>query len=101
MLLLHNIYLLMTHKAYEIIVSGVVQGVGFRYFTRQAAQRIGIFGTVINLSSGQVKITAEGTEKQLMDFIDWCHAGPDTATVESLDYKEGRVEGYDAFKIIR
>ena len=57
-------------KGYEIIFSGLVQGVGFRFSTRNLAIRHKIKGWVMNLSDGRVKLLAEGQREDLDNFID-------------------------------
>lgn len=87
--------------AYTVVVSGVVQGVGFRYFTRQQAQLLGLRGNVQNQADGTVLIHVDGTEIEVHKFLDWCHHGPDTATVEKLEYRASPPSGLGPFHIIR
>jgi len=56
-------------KSYEIVFSGTVQGVGFRFFTRDSAARHKIKGWVMNLPDGKVKLLAQGQEGDLNNFI--------------------------------
>ena len=56
-------------KGYEIIFSGTVQGVGFRFFTRNLAIRHKIKGWVMNLSDGRVKLLAQGEKEDLDCFL--------------------------------
>jgi acylphosphatase len=69
---------------YKIHVRGQVQGVGFRWNTLREARNRGIKGIVKNLSDGSVYIEAEGSIKQLNDFVEWCKKGPGFALVESV-----------------
>jgi acylphosphatase len=70
----------------KIIVSGKVQGVGFRYATQKHAQKIGdINGTVRNLADGTVEIVAEGEEKKVDDLIAWCYRGSTMSDVEKVE----------------
>lgn len=59
----------MVDKTVEIHVDGLVQGVGFRYYTTKAACRLDITGWVANQSDGSVKIIASGKDPQLNQFI--------------------------------
>jgi len=83
---------------YKIHVNGYVQGVGFRWSTVRAAQRHGITGFVKNMSDGSVYIEAEGSRKDLKDFVDWCKKGPghiESMTVDPyppVNYKDFHVE---------
>ncbi|MDD5492398.1 MAG: acylphosphatase [bacterium] len=56
-------------KSVHIIVKGMVQGVGFRYFTRRLADSLGLSGYVKNLPDGNVEIEAEGDKQSLLDLI--------------------------------
>ena len=65
-------------------ISGRVQGVGFRYATRQQAGRLGLRGWVRNLSDGRVEILAEGEETAIGALVDACREGPPLARVENV-----------------
>jgi len=89
-------------KSIHIIVTGVVQGVGFRYYTKQKADNIGVKGTVMNLRDGSVEIFAEAEKKKLDQFLIWCHSGPTSSTVQSLNYEFVLKKlGSDPFSILR
>jgi acylphosphatase len=69
---------------YRIYVSGRVQGVGYRWSAVREARRKGITGYVKNLPDGRVYIEAEGTRRQLEEFVDWCMKGPGIGFVQSV-----------------
>jgi acylphosphatase len=58
------------------IVHGRVQGVGFRWFARDAAQGLGLRGTVRNLADGTVEVQAVGERDRLEQLIDRLQRGP-------------------------
>ena len=66
------------------LVSGRVQGVGFRWSARQAATEIGLEGTVRNLPSGQVEVVARGPEQDVDRLEAWLHRGPPGAAVTGV-----------------
>jgi acylphosphatase len=66
------------------LISGMVQGVGFRHFTRRAGQRIGVIGWVRNLDDGRVEAEAEGTAAQLEEFARALRQGPSGAYVTDV-----------------
>lgn len=72
----------------HIVVSGRVQGVGFRYATVDAACRIGVRGWVRNTRDGNVEIVAEGSRDSVGELLDWCHKGPALARVTAVDWSE-------------
>ena len=88
-------------KHYNITVAGRVQGVFFRASTKTSADHLNIKGHVKNLPDGTVYIEAEGEEKDLEQFIQWCSQGPKTARVDRCDVREGEVRGFASFVIER
>lgn len=66
-------------------VIGRVQGVGFRFTTKQAADQLGINGIVRNESDGSVYVEAVGTEEKINPFIETLAKGPSpSATVDRI-----------------
>ena len=68
----------------HIVVDGRVQGVGFRWFTRNAASAYGIRGWVRNRSGGSVEIEAEADRAAVEAFLEKVRQGPTFARVESV-----------------
>ncbi|MCL7410733.1 MAG: acylphosphatase [Methanosarcinaceae archaeon] len=71
----------------EIYVSGRVQGVYFRQFTKETALNVGLVGYVQNLPDGRVKAIAKGSHENIERFVKQLRTGPRMANVESLDAK--------------
>lgn len=71
----------------RIIICGLVQGVGFRYFTLRIARKLGIVGYVQNLNNGSVEIMAEGEKHNLLKLIEEVRIGPPGASVDNLKIK--------------
>lgn len=69
----------------EILISGRVQGVGFRRFARNAAERFGVECNPINLRDGRVFVLAEGRREALELLINELRKGPTFAHVEDVD----------------
>ena len=65
-------------------VTGRVQGVGFRWWTRARATRLGLSGTVRNLPDGAVVVHARGAEDALADFAACLAGGPPGARVDEV-----------------
>ena len=79
-------------KRAEIIVDGVVQGVGFRYFVIRKAQKLKLKGFVKNLFSGEVLTVVEGEKYLIDDLLNEIKIGPSNASVTKcniqwLEYK--------------
>jgi acylphosphatase len=70
------------------IISGRVQGVGFRWFVEHEARRIGVVGTVRNLDDGRVEATAAGTDEQLSALKAKLQQGPRAARVDMVEERE-------------
>ena len=86
--------------ARDVLVSGIVQGVGFRPFVYRIAQRHGIAGTVCNTSEG-VRIVAEGAPGQVEAFLDsFRRELPPLARVTSLAVTERPPRGLRGFRIL-
>jgi acylphosphatase len=84
----------MVVKTARVVLNGKVQGVFFRDFAKQNANRLGIVGYAKNLKNGQLEIVAQGEEKQLEEFIKHCRKGPMFAKIEGIDITyEGVAEG--------
>jgi acylphosphatase len=86
-------------RSYKIVVTGTVQGVGFRMHTRRQAQSLRITGWVKNQPDGSVLISAEGEEHDLELFLQWCHKGPDNARVQEVEVLDQPVKGYGHFDV--
>ncbi|MBI3406529.1 MAG: acylphosphatase [Acidobacteria bacterium] len=68
----------------RFLISGSVQGVGYRYFAQRAAQRLGVVGYVRNLIDGRVEAIAAGTAPQLAALRAELEHGPRFATVSDV-----------------
>ncbi len=86
-------------KAAIIQIYGRVQGVGFRYYTHQKANELGINGFVENRADGSVYIEAEAEEDRLDAFILWCHHGPQWAKVRELKIAPMPALGIKGFRV--
>jgi acylphosphatase len=75
----------MARARLKLIVSGRVQGVGFRWAAVAEAQRLRLSGWVRNLAGGDVEIVAEGDKDGLDKLTAWAYQGPRFASVSSVD----------------
>jgi acylphosphatase len=88
-------------KRTRVIVSGHVQGVGFRWICAQEAAARGIRGYVRNLPDGRVEAAFEGDDEAVDGMVEWARGGPQWASVESLDAADEPPEGDAEFRIRR
>jgi acylphosphatase len=85
--------------AFSALVSGRVQGVGFRYSCYHEACRLGISGWVRNTRDGDVEVWAEGNRGKLERFLEWLRRGPPGARVDSVQTGAAAPAGYKGFAI--
>ena len=71
----------------HIVVSGMVQGVGFRYFVQHHARLLNLAGWVRNLPNGDVEIEVEGDRISVESLIAYVRRGPRSAVVSNVDIK--------------
>jgi acylphosphatase len=69
----------------HIQLYGQVQGVGFRYHTRNEASKLGLVGYVENRADGSVKNVAEGEEDLINQLLAWARTGPKAAQVDRVE----------------
>lgn len=82
------------------LVSGRVQGVGFRYHVLGSAQRFGVFGDVRNLRDGRVEVRAQGPSAGVDGLLHSVRKGPPGARVDSIETLEpGSDHVFDTFTI--
>ncbi len=84
---------------YRYLVSGRVQGVGYRYFALREAQALGVAGYARNLADGRVEVVAEASEESLAQFEARLRQGPSFASVQSLDRSPFAERGSRGFSI--
>lgn len=89
-------------RAFRLWVSGRVQGVGFRWFARNAAWELGLTGRVRNLPDGRVEVEVAGAPEPLDAFRERLRQGPPGSRVAGLDEQEIEdVPAWDGFAIDR
>jgi len=81
----------------HVLIRGRVQGVGFRYSTQIAAQRLGLDGWVRNVGDETVEAVFEGARADVEAAVAWCHRGPAMARVERVEVAWGSAEGESGF----
>jgi acylphosphatase len=74
-------------------VFGVVQGVGFRFWTMGKAEELGLTGEVRNVDDGSVALIAEGPESQVRELLDWLNSDRTPGRVERVEDDISAAEG--------
>jgi len=89
-------------KSIKMIVNGTVQGVFFRQFVKENADKMNVFGFVRNLISGDVEIVAEGDGTALESFVRVIQKGPQHAMIKNVQVEEKKWTGeYKDFRVLR
>jgi acylphosphatase len=86
-------------KSRRFLISGSVQGVGFRSFTQRVARDLGVTGWARNLDDGRVEVHANGTLSQLDDLESRLRQGPAWADVRGFEVLEDAVTDTSGFYI--
>ncbi|MCD6145176.1 MAG: acylphosphatase [Methanosarcinales archaeon] len=84
-------------KTIHIIVTGRVQGVGFRYFTVRCANNLGLCGWVRNLPDGGVEAVIQGQDDSIEQMIELLQEGPGASIVTDLKIEEIEQEEFSGF----
>lgn len=81
------------------VVTGTVQGVGFRYATYREAQRLGLAGFVRNQADGSVEVEAEGEADVVGQLMAWLEDGPAHARVSGVHVSSREPRGDTDFEV--
>ena len=87
-------------KTYNVLISGRVQGVGFRYYAVSIAEKYDVKGFVRNIRDGRVEIVCQGEEEELQSFISEVKKGPAFSVITGEITEEiPEIEKYNTFEI--
>jgi acylphosphatase len=87
--------------AAHLIVTGRVQGVGFRWHARERARELGLAGWIRNLADGRVEAWIEGEPVSVGQMRAWLEHGPPGARVERVEARSVLAEGLTGFDVQR
>ncbi|HEY2751380.1 acylphosphatase [Phenylobacterium sp.] len=87
----------MARNATRLLIEGRVQGVGYRWWTVEAALRLGLDGWVRNRADGSVEILAIGEPDDIARLAQACRAGPSGAVVRSVKDEAAQDDGSNGF----
>jgi acylphosphatase len=80
-------------KRVRVLISGKVQGVYFRAYTKEEANKLGIKGWVRNLPDGRVEAVFEGEDEAVEKMIKWCYQGSPLSKVSKVEVIEEPYKG--------
>jgi acylphosphatase len=87
-------------KSVRIYIGGIVQGVFFRNFIKENAERLNLKGFVRNLEDGRVEVFVEGGTDDVGKMIEICNKGPKHSSITKVEVKPERFQGFRNFKIL-
>jgi len=88
-------------RTVKIFISGSVQGVFFRKFIEEKAQKLMLKGFVRNLDDGRVEVVVEGNDSFVDGMIDLCKQGPPQAQISGVETQELKHHGFENFKVLK
>lgn len=84
----------------RLLISGIVQGVGYRWACRREGHALGLTGWVRNLPDGRVEALLQGPREAVERMIRWCYRGPSEAQVSDIQVSyEDALEAFKDFGI--
>ncbi|MEK6757537.1 MAG: acylphosphatase [Nanoarchaeota archaeon] len=87
-------------KSVRLYVTGTVQGVFFRMFIKQNAERYNVKGFVRNLEDSRIEIFLEGDADKVNTMIELCKKGPKHSQIIKVEEKSERFQDFKTFKIL-
>ena len=87
-------------KSVRLYINGTVQGVFFRMFVKENAERQNVKGFVRNLEDGRVEAFLEGNSEAVNKVIELCKKGPKHSKIRKVEIKPERFQDFKVFKIL-
>jgi acylphosphatase len=88
-------------KAVRLILTGSVQGVFFRNFVKEHAEKNNIKGFVRNLEDGRVETFLQGDDDSVDSVVALCKRGPKHSQIRNVEIKEEKLQDFQEFKILK
>jgi len=87
-------------KSVRLYIDGAVQGVFFRNFVKEEAEKEDVRGFVRNLENGKVEVFLEGNIDRVNRMIEICKKGPKYAQIRKVEEKEEKFQDFKTFKVL-
>lgn len=87
-------------KSIRLYITGTVQGVFFRAFVKENAEKNNVKGFVRNLEDGRIEIFLEGDAGDVNKMIELCKKGPKHSQIRKIEEKPERFQGMKTFKVL-
>jgi len=87
-------------KAVRIYITGTVQGVFFRAFVKENAERYDVKGFTRNLEDGRIEIFLEGNPENVNKMMELCEKGPKHSQIKKMEVKPEKFQDFKTFKVL-
>jgi len=87
-------------KSVRLYITGSVQGVFFRLFVKQNAEKHDVKGFVRNLEDGRIEVFLEGDADNVNKMIELCKKGPKHSQIRNVELKPETFQGFRNFKVL-
>ncbi|HLF53687.1 MAG TPA: acylphosphatase [Candidatus Nanoarchaeia archaeon] len=87
-------------KAIRLFISGTVQGIFFRKFVKDNADKNDVRGFVRNLEDGRIEIFLEGDHEKVENMVAVCKRGPAHSNLRKIEEKEEKFQDFKEFRIL-
>ena len=87
-------------KSLRVYITGTVQGVFFRGFVKENAEKYNVKGFVRNLEDGRVEVFLEGNSDDVNKMIEICKTGPKHSQIRNVELKEEKFQDFKTFKVL-
>lgn len=87
-------------KSIRLYINGTVQGVFFRMFVKQNAEKYNVKGFVRNLEDGRIEVFLEGDTDNVNKMVELCRKGPPHAKIKNIGIKKESFQNFRTFKVL-
>ena len=87
-------------KSIRLYITGTVQGIFFRGFVKENAERHNVKGFVRNLEDGRIEIFLEGNSEDVNKMIELCKKGPKHSQIRKVEEKDEKFQDFKTFKVL-
>ncbi len=87
-------------KSVRLYVNGAIQGVFYRAFVKDQAEKLNVKGFVRNLEDGRVEVFLEGNNEDVDKMVELCKKGPKHSQIRSVEIKSEKFQDFKVFKVL-
>ena len=87
-------------KSVRLYITGTVQGVFFRAFIKENAERYNVKGFTRNLTDGRIEVFLEGNAENVNKMMELCKKGPKHSQIKKVEEKSERYQDFKTFKVL-